>query len=163
MFLNQRLVFHAGDRLSGSAYGSPVYNGVNMPQNIADRCDYVKVRILNAQISCEIPNEGDQSRIEISLKDKAPMNSTRCSGTGSTQSYELGHAISEVKEQSNARLYVLPHETTNSLIYPISAFQDTSLQFEIKDGKEQGLVTEPSGGDFSSYVIVLEVEGIPRN
>lgn len=163
MFLTQRLVFHGSDRLSGSDYGSPIFAGINMPQSITSRCDYVKVRLLNAQIGCEVASGGDDSRIEVFLKDKAPMNGTRCSGTGSTQSYELGYLISHFKETSGARLYVLPHETTSYLIYPVAVFDNTNLEFEIKDGKEVGLVQTPSTDAYDGYVITLEVEGIPRD
>lgn len=162
MFLTQRLVFHNEDRLSGSDYGSPIYNGINMPQSITDRCDYVKVRLLNAQIACDISNNADDGRIEIFIKDKAPMNATRCTGSGSTQSYELGYCTYHVKDSGNTFMYTMPHETTSYLLYPVSTFDNTSLQFEIKDGTELEIVEEPSSEKYQSYVISLEVEGIPR-
>ena len=159
----QRLVFHADDRKAGSPYGSPEYNMVNLPN--LQNCDYVKVRVLEALVSCEIASGGDESFLELSIVGKSPLNQTRASGTGSGKpKAELAHIPYTLKEQSQASFYSLLNRDAEHdyLVFPKQEFQDTNIKLEMVDAGDTGLIEVPSSGSFANYTIVLSIEPIPR-
>jgi len=159
----QRLVFHAGDKQAGSTYGSPIFTGVNMP-NLTN-CDYVKVRVLEAQIGCEIASGGDESHIELSIVGKRPLNQSVATGQGTKRTGgELAHIPFQLKEQSQAGFYFTTNrdQEHDYLVFPVQEFQDTTIQFLMTDGGDVGEIEEPSASSFADYVIVLGIEPIPR-
>ena len=141
----QRVVFHAEDRQSGSAYGSPIYTGVNMPN--LHNCDFVKVRVIEAFISADVAAGGDESNIEIGIIGKRAINQSFATGTGTSQTGAvIAHLPYSLKETGQSALYVKPNtdHSYDYLVFPVQELQDTSIQFEIRDGAHVGLVTEPS-------------------
>ena len=161
MGFNYKAVFRSADRLSGSAYGEPVYSNLNFP-NLTMFQDYqfAKVFVSDALVNADISGT-DQSHVCIQLVNKSPMNVVRASGTGSNGGASFLAMVPFIlKEAGQTGLYYMTHSDERSyFVLPWNELQDTNISFRLTDGSDQ-LIEEPNQTDFIGYSFCLTIEPI---
>ena len=161
MGIHYKAVFRSGDRLSGSAYGEPVFSNLNFP-NLSMLQDYqfAKVFVSDALINADISGT-DQSHVCIQMVGKQPLNSVRVSGNGSSNSAPFLAMVPFVlKEAGQTGLYyTVTTDERSYFVLPMPELQDTNISFRLTDGSDQ-LIEEPAQTDFIGYSFCLTIEPI---
>jgi len=159
----QRIVFHSGQRLAGSAYGAPIYNQISLPTWFND-ADFVAVKVVDAYINCDFSGTYDDSVLELNLVNMLPMNQNEASGTGTKSSPHLAHVPFALKQSGGSKEYKLTYRDVGDqyLLYPFEAIQNGNLNFEIKDGTGTVFAGEPSTGSALGYTFVLSFEPLTQ-
>lgn len=157
----ERLTLRSGDKLSSSSYGQPIFRNVQLTSHMG-KYDFIKVRVVEASINIDL-DDLFTSQLLVNVVNKAPINQTRGTGTGSTVGYELACVpfLAEDKvASSNQALFTLQHAPPCSsyLIFPKNEFHFSDLELRITDATGTALITAPAG-TYLGWNITLSIEG----
>lgn len=157
----ERLTLKSGDKLSSSSYGQPIFKQVQLTSHMG-KFDFVKVRVVEASINIDL-DDLFTSQLVVNVVNKAPMNQTRATGTGSTASYELAVVPFFAEDKvasSNQALFTLHHAPPCSsyLIFPKNEFHFSDLELKITDATGAAVIVAPVG-TYLGWNITLSIEG----